>query len=160
MLSVVLKSEFGTAKLSLPLFVWFSCCSRYVVFVKLIHLNDLLDDVTFPLSTNQKPRRNLHTHGRHTDDTQTYRKVAYRARLPSLKISTLRASVIFLRPSEVRSVPLVSSKSSSQYKILAGIRFPGLPTMYKSALLYNIIISRLVKTVSWLCTHVQISYSD
>ena len=44
MLSVVLKSECGTAKLSLPLFVLFSCCSRYVAFVDLINLNDLLVD--------------------------------------------------------------------------------------------------------------------
>ena len=34
---------------------------------KLIRVNDLLDDVIFPLSTNQKPRKNLHTH---TDDGQ------------------------------------------------------------------------------------------
>ena len=37
------KSECGTAQLSLLLFVLFSWCS-----IKLIHLNDLLDDVTFP----------------------------------------------------------------------------------------------------------------
>ena len=42
MLSVVLKSECGTAKLSLPLFVLFSCLSRYVVFVEHILLNDIL----------------------------------------------------------------------------------------------------------------------
>ena len=36
------KSVCGTVKLSLSLFVLFSCCSCYVAFVKLIHLNDLL----------------------------------------------------------------------------------------------------------------------
>ena len=36
------KSECGTAKLSLSLFVLFSSCSWYVAFVELIHLNDLL----------------------------------------------------------------------------------------------------------------------
>ena len=40
MFSVVLKSECGTAKFSLPFFVLFSCCSRYVVFVGLIHIDD------------------------------------------------------------------------------------------------------------------------
>ena len=42
MFSVVLKSECVTAKLSLPIFNLFSCCSRYVVFVELIDLNALL----------------------------------------------------------------------------------------------------------------------
>ena len=42
---------------SIPLFVLLSCCSRYVVSVELIHLNDLLGNVTFLLSTNQRPRK-------------------------------------------------------------------------------------------------------
>ena len=71
MLSVVLKSKCGTAKLSLPLFLLFSCCSRYVAFVKLIHFNFLLEDVTFPLSTNQKPRKNLQMDGQQTDGHKT-----------------------------------------------------------------------------------------
>ena len=50
-------SECGTAQLSLSLFILFSYCSRYVAFVKLINLNDLLDDVTFPLLTKQRPRK-------------------------------------------------------------------------------------------------------
>ena len=66
------NSEFGTAQLSLLLCVLYFCSSRYVAFVELIHLNDLLDDVTFPLSTNQKPRKNLQTDdGRTTDGRQT-----------------------------------------------------------------------------------------
>ena len=36
------------------LFVVFSCCSRYISFDELIHLCDLLDDVIFLLSTNQR----------------------------------------------------------------------------------------------------------
>ena len=51
------KSKCVTAKLSLSLCVLFSWCSWYVAFVELIHLNDLLDDVTFPLLTNQRPRK-------------------------------------------------------------------------------------------------------
>ena len=31
--------------------------SRYVAFVELIHLNDLLDDITFTLLTIQRPRK-------------------------------------------------------------------------------------------------------
>ena len=46
--------EFGIAQLSLSLCVLFSCCSRYVAFIDVIHLDDLLDDVTFLFSTNQK----------------------------------------------------------------------------------------------------------
>ena len=42
MFDVVLKSKCGAAKLSLPLFVLFSCYSRYVAFVELIDLNVLL----------------------------------------------------------------------------------------------------------------------
>ena len=41
-LSMLLKSECGTAKLSLPLFFLFSWCSRYVAFVEVINLNVLL----------------------------------------------------------------------------------------------------------------------
>ena len=41
------KFKCGTAHLSLSLFVLFSCFSIYVAFVELIHLNDLLKDVTF-----------------------------------------------------------------------------------------------------------------
>ena len=63
--------ECGTAQLSLLLCVLYFCSSRYVAFVELIDLNDLLDDVTFPLSTNQKPRKNLHTHTQTTDDRRT-----------------------------------------------------------------------------------------
>ena len=91
------NSECGTAQLSLLLCVLYFCSSRYVAFVELINLNALLDDVTFPLSTNQKPRKNLHTDGRTTDGRttdgrttdgrQTDRKVTYIARLPLLKIS-------------------------------------------------------------------------
>ena len=80
MILISFTSECGTAQLSLLLCVLYFCSSRYVAFVELIDLNDLLDDVTFPLSTNQKPRKNLHTEDRRTD-----RKVTYRARLPSLK---------------------------------------------------------------------------
>ena len=65
------NSECGTAQLSLLLCVLYFCSSRYVAFVELIDLNDLLDDVTFPLSTNQKPRKNLHTDGRTTDGRTT-----------------------------------------------------------------------------------------
>ena len=50
-------SECSTDQLSLSLFVLLSKCSRYVAFVELIHLNDLLDDVTFTLLTNQRPRK-------------------------------------------------------------------------------------------------------
>ena len=39
------NSEYGTAQFSHPLFVSISCCSRYVAFVELIHLNDLIDNV-------------------------------------------------------------------------------------------------------------------
>ena len=36
-------------------YLWLvSWCSRYVAFVKLIHLNNLLDNVAFPLLTNQR----------------------------------------------------------------------------------------------------------
>ena len=56
-------SECGPAQYSLLLLVFHSCCSRYVAFVELIHLEDLLDDVTFLFLTNQKPRKNLHTDG-------------------------------------------------------------------------------------------------
>ena len=38
----LIKAESSKAKFSLSLFVLFSCCSRYVAFVELIHLNDLL----------------------------------------------------------------------------------------------------------------------
>ena len=38
----------------------FSCCSRYVRFVELIHVNDLLDDETFIFSTNQRPAKIYH----------------------------------------------------------------------------------------------------
>ena len=47
--------ECGTTQFSLVLFVLYSCCSRSVAFVKLIHLNDLLDDVNFLFSTNERP---------------------------------------------------------------------------------------------------------
>ena len=66
-------SECGTAQLSLPLFVLCSCCSRYVVFVELIHLNDLLDNITFLLPTNQRPKK-IYT--RTKDRKLTYTKVA------------------------------------------------------------------------------------
>ena len=42
--------ECRTALLSLSLFVLFSCCSRYVAFVKLIDLNGLLDNDSFDQS--------------------------------------------------------------------------------------------------------------
>ena len=71
----------GTAQLSHLLFILYSSCSRYVAFVELIRLDDLLDNVTFLFSTNQKPIKNLQTHT-HTTDT----KVTYIARLPSLQI--------------------------------------------------------------------------
>ena len=64
------KSECGTAQLTLSLFVLLSCCNRFVVFVELIHLNDLLDDVIFLFSANQKPRKNWHTDDRRTMDRQ------------------------------------------------------------------------------------------
>ena len=67
-------AELGQAQLNHSLFVLCSCCSRYVAFVELIHLNDLLDNVTFLFSTNQKPRKKL-THRRQTAD----RKLTYRA---------------------------------------------------------------------------------
>ena len=40
-------SKWGPAQFSLSLFVLYSGCSRYIAFVELIHLDDLLDDVTF-----------------------------------------------------------------------------------------------------------------
>ena len=43
------------AQLSLLLFVLLSCCSRYVGFIHLIHLNDLIDDGTFMYLTNKRP---------------------------------------------------------------------------------------------------------
>ena len=43
-----IKSKCGKAQLSLPFFSYF-----YVHLVELINLNDLLDDTTFLLSTNQ-----------------------------------------------------------------------------------------------------------
>ena len=55
--------ECGTAQFSLSLFVLFPRCSRYFAFVKLIHLNDFLDNVTFLFLTNQKPRKNIWTDG-------------------------------------------------------------------------------------------------
>ena len=39
------------------LFDLFSCCRIYAAFVALIHLNDLLDDVTFLFWTKQKLRK-------------------------------------------------------------------------------------------------------
>ena len=95
---------------------------RYVSLLKLIHLNVVLDDVTFLLSTNQKPRKNLHTH--------TDRKVTYRARLPSLTISTassmskvdgfLAASVVILSSElgNLNQVVLVSVCSKFQLSSL------------------------------------------
>ena len=59
-------AECGTTQLSLLLFVLFSYCSKYSAFVKLAHLDDVLDNVTFIFSTNQKPGKNLQT-----DNTQT-----------------------------------------------------------------------------------------
>ena len=53
-------SEGETAQPSLLLFAFFSCCSRYVTFVELIHLNDLLDNVAFLFSTNQRPAKIFH----------------------------------------------------------------------------------------------------
>ena len=41
---LLFNSACGTAKLSHPLFVLFSCCTRYVAFFELIHLNDLIDN--------------------------------------------------------------------------------------------------------------------
>ena len=113
------NSKCGTAQIRLLLFVFYSCCNRYVAFVELIHLNDLLDDVTFPLSTNQKPRKNLHTDGRRTDDRRTTdgrrtdRKVTYRARLPSLKTLFTRKFESFMY------CPFVFSKMSILRKFLA-----------------------------------------
>ena len=91
MIWILCNSECGKAQISLLLCVLYFWSSRYVPFVELIHL---LNDVMFQLSTNQKPRKNLHTDGRHTDDgrmtdgRRTDRKVTYRARLPSLKIDS------------------------------------------------------------------------
>ena len=39
------SSECSTAQFSHLLFVSFSCCSRYVAFVELIHLSDHVDNV-------------------------------------------------------------------------------------------------------------------
>ena len=39
------------------LFVLLSHCSRYVAFAQLVHLNDLIGDVTFTLLTNQRPTK-------------------------------------------------------------------------------------------------------
>ena len=54
-------SECGTAQLSLSLFLLYRVqranSSRYVAFVELIHLNNLLDSVTFSLLTNHRPRK-------------------------------------------------------------------------------------------------------
>ena len=83
MLSVVLKSECGTGKLSLSLFVLFSCCSRYVAFFNLIHLNDLLVYQSsyvvrclamltiFDQSEAYKSSQ-IHTHTPHTNRESTY----------------------------------------------------------------------------------------
>ena len=73
----LIKSECSTAQLSLSLFVLFFCCNRYVAFVELINLNDLLDNVTFYF----RPIRSLEKIDRRMDD----RKVTYRARLPLRK---------------------------------------------------------------------------
>ena len=81
----------GKAQLSLSLFVLFSCRSRYIAFVELIHLDDLLNDVTFLFLTHQKPRKNLRTVGQTTD-----RKGTYRARMPSL-IRQIRGLGYWLR---------------------------------------------------------------
>ena len=71
MILISFNSECGTAQLSLLLCVLYFCSSRYVAFVELINLNNLLDDVSFPLSSNQKPRKKLHMDGRQTDDGRT-----------------------------------------------------------------------------------------
>ena len=55
LVSAKANSKCGTAQLSLSLFVLFSCSSKYFSFIKLIHLSDLLNDVRFPLWTNQRP---------------------------------------------------------------------------------------------------------
>ena len=72
MLSVVLKSEWGTAKLNLPLLVLFSCCCRYVAFVELIDLDAWWRSW---FSTNQRLRNYLtpHTHTQHTENRHTSR---------------------------------------------------------------------------------------
>ena len=38
----------------------FSCCSRYINFVELIHVHDLLDDEIFIYLTNQRPAKIYH----------------------------------------------------------------------------------------------------
>ena len=60
------KSECSIAQLRLSLFILFSCCSRYVAFVELIHLNDLNDNETFIFLTNQWRRHRHTTHTQHT----------------------------------------------------------------------------------------------
>ena len=47
-----IKSKCGIAQLSLPFLSYFPAAA-YVHLVELINLNDLLDDTTFLLSTNQ-----------------------------------------------------------------------------------------------------------
>ena len=51
--------------------ILFSCCSRYAAFVKLIHLNDLLNDIPSS-STNQRPVTlflMIHHYYTHTDSS-------------------------------------------------------------------------------------------
>ena len=48
-----IKSDCSIAQLSLSFFP----AAAYVHLIELINLNDLLDDVTFPLLANQRPRK-------------------------------------------------------------------------------------------------------
>ena len=82
--------EFGIAQLSLSLCVLFSCCSRYVAFLELIHLNDLLVDVTFLFLTDQKPRK---IYRRMDDRRTTEKKGTYRI-LPSWKKSSIQTLIL------------------------------------------------------------------
>ena len=68
-------------------------CFPAAAFVKLIHLNDLLDDVTFLFLTIQKPKK---IYRRTAGRRQTDRKVTYRARLPSLKSGVIGSAGVLI----------------------------------------------------------------